>query len=462
MDFSFSLLHYSEKHFPLNFYYRDFKLLQPFFIFLAFLPIISILYFFSFSKEISKNKKLIFFSFLGLLLIFIMLVARYRFPFEKINYYIYSIWGFNTLRGYDKTAIYIPFIFSSLLLISLMNSKFKKIAYTLIIFSLLAPLPFYIGKIQQTAGYRVNSKNDYREAKMSFLVKIPEDYYKIRNRINSDQEKSFIATLPATYNDGSGIIYFKKWEFYGADITQNLYNKNFIEANRNYFTDWSFADDFSEEMGIKNNDWIVELLGMMNSRYIIYHKDAPESSVEKTLAKMKDLESRGLIKNLEENNYFIFYEIPDEYFMSYITWQNGNPEIQGDPVLVERNFEKIKNNSFAADFSEINPKKFVVDLKDKKISENLILAEKYDSLWKAYTVDKNGKETEIKNHFVARGYANGWLIENPRDVSKIIIEYYPTRLMWRGMIISGITVLFLLFYLLIYYYNKLKTVNNKQ
>ena len=175
---------------------------------------------------------------------------------------------------------------------------------------------------------------------------------------------------------------------------------------------------------------------------------------------MKDLESRGLIKNLEENDYFILYEISDKYFMPYITWQNGKFEIQGDPVSVERNFEKVKNNSFSADFSEINPKKFVVDLKDKKLGENLILAEKYDPLWKAYALDQNGKETEIKNHFKARGYANGWVMENPKDISQIVIEYYPIRLMWRGMIISGLTILFLIIYLLNYYYVKRKMVKN--
>jgi hypothetical protein len=197
---------------------------------------------------------------------------------------------------------------------------------------------------------------------------------------------------------------------------------------------------------------------MMNARYIIYHKDAPESSVEKTLSKMKDLESRGLIKNLEENDYFILYQLSDNYFMPYITWQNGNFEIQGDVDSVERNFEKVKSNSFMADFSEINPKKFVVDLNNKKVGENLILAEKYNSLWKAYTINENGKKIEIKNHFKDRGYANCWKIENPQNISKIIIEYYPIRLMWRGIWISGITVLFLIGYLLKYYYVKRKMV----
>ena len=58
----------------------------------------------------------------------------------------------------------------------------------------------------------------------------------------------------------------------------------------------------------------------------------------------------------------------------------------------------------------------MVDLKNKKAGENLILAEKYNPLWKAYAIDQGGGEKEIKNHFKARGYANGWKIENLENV----------------------------------------------
>jgi hypothetical protein len=461
MEYTLSLFHYSDKHFPLNFYYKNFDFLKPIFILLSFLPIILITSFLVFSKNIEKNRKVLFFSLLGLLLLFVMLVARYRFPFETINYYIYSIWGFNTLRGYDKTAIYIPFIFSFLILIGLVNFRNKKLAYALIIISLLAPLPFYVGKLQQTAGYRVNSKKDYREAKMSFLVKIPDEYYSIRETLNSDEKKSKIATLPETYSDGSGIVYYPKWNFYGSDILRFLYSKSFIGANSDYFKDWNYANDFSGKGSLKNNDWVVKLLGMMNAQYILFHKDAPESSVKKTLFKMKDLESRGLIKNLEENDFFILYEITGKEYIPYITWQAETFDIQGNITSIERNVEKIKASISETNFKEVNPKKFTIDLEEnKEIGENLVLAETFNPLWKAYYKLDNGKEVEIKNHFKARGYANGWTVDKNIQAEKIIVEYYPIRLMWRGMIISGATVLFLIIYLLKYYYVKRKNIKS--
>jgi len=440
-----SLLNFTGDHFPLNFYYKILSFLKNIFILFSFIPI-----FFVF-RGLAKFKKLknknLFAVFLSALIIFTMLAARSTAPFEITNYYIFHIWGFNVLRGFDKTAIYIPFLLSALVLITIGELNLKKWVYAIFFVTLLAPLPFFIGKIQQTAGQRVSSEKDYKKAGMSFLIKIPDKYYAIQKTINTNKENSQIGILPATRNDGSGIISYPEWKLYGVDITYWLYNKNFIYQNVNYFSNWNFPQEFGSSDN--NFDWLIKTLGMMNSRYIIYHKDAPDDSVKVTEYKMRILEKDGLIKNLEENDYFILYKIYDDYFIPYITWQKENIEIQPNIRSIESNFSKIKNSVTLADFKEINPKKFEVAVKN--IGNNIILAEKYDPLWKAYYITAAGKELEIKDHFLARGYANGWQIDENIPAKKIIIEYYPTRLMWRGIWISGITVLLLLIYLIKYY-----------
>ena len=449
-----SLNHFSEDYFPYNFYYKDLTFLKNLFLLLSFLPIIAITIGLFLKRTILPENRRFFWIFIFILMVFTLLVARLTAPFDVVNYYIYHLPGFITLRGFDKTAIYIPFLLSVLLLISISNIKSKKVFWTIFALILITPLPFFAGKIQQTAGYRVSSKKDYKEAPMSFLIKIPDEYYNIRDLINSDKKISFIATLPETYNDGSGITYYPKWNFYGADITKYIFNKKFIDANGFYFKEWSPASEFNKNT--KNPSWLPKLFGMMNSKYIIYHKDAPEDSVLQSQYKMQVLESESLIKILSDNDYFTLYEISPDLVLSYIIYQRENMEWRNDPVWIGRNFDKIKNNTASTDFREINPKKFEVNFDNSKFSRSIVLAEKYDPLWKAYAVDKNGKETELKNHFLARGYANGWNIENPEDVDKILIEYYPIRLMWRGIWISGATVLFLLIYLIRYSYNKFR------
>lgn len=198
----------------------------------------------------------------------------------------------------------------------------------------------------------------------------------------------------------------------------------------------------------------------MDAKYIIYHKDSPEDSVLNSQEKMKKLEQQGLIKNLEDNDYFTLYEIKKDYIIPYISWQKENVSIESDLSRIGGELDKIKNNSQAPGFEELNPKKFEVKIsKDNFQNGVLILAEKFDSNWKAYFVSKDGREKEIGEHILARGYANGWIVHEDAKSSgadHILIEYYPTRLMARGLWISAATALFLLVYLVVYYYGRKK------
>ena len=458
LSYAFGLNHFSKDYFPFNFPYSDSSFFKNLFILLSFTPIVFSVFYFR-KIKMFKDKKLFLLSLL-VFLVLISLNAKINIPFEKVNYFFYNIWGMNTLRAYDKIAILIPFFLSLLVLISanyLEKTGHKKKAILILVIILLMPLPFYAGKLQQTMSMRyanLSAKNkNYQKSKLTFLVKIPSEYYQIQDKLKTDSEKSFIATLPNNLGDtGTGSSNYPKWKLNGVDPTQFLYGKPFIEANFQYIPDWYFSKTFNELS--ENPAWLPELLGMMDSKYIIFHKDAPDESVEKTLPKMRVLEKDGSIKILEENDYFILYEIDEKYRLPYLTYQKETFDWRNDPVWIGRNAERIITSSKGTDFREINPKKFEIDFENSDFSNNIILAEKFHPLWKAYAIRKDGKKWEIKDHFLARGYANGWKIENPEEIDRIIIEYYPIKLMWWGIWISGATVLFLLIYLLKYYYDR--------
>lgn len=460
-----SMIYSSGDYFPNNFPYKNLGFLKQAFFVLAFLPIIIISIGLANIKKIDGKSRKMFLAFGGILLVMTIFIARVTEPFRIINHYIYSIWGMETLRGFDKTAIFFPFILTTLLLMILTKFESKKWLMGAMFIVLLLPLPFYTGKIQQNMSYRFSNASpenkDFQKSKLSFLVKIPNEYYRIRKIINSDQEKAFIATLPYTANDGSGISNYPKWKMYGIDITQYLYNKNLMVANVEYFPGWNFSQMFSSENN-SSDQWLVKLLGMMNAKYIIYHKDAPEESMANSSAKMKKLEQEGMISNLEDNDYFTLYEIKKEYVLPHLSWQNENIEVTSDLQRMDSKLESIRNGFQPAQFKEINPKKFEVNLKKNAPRQILVLAEQYDSNWKAYAVSKGGKEKEITDHRIARGYANGWVIPQNTEVDRILVEYYPVRLMMRWIWISLATALFLLAYLVIYYYgkNKISPKNN--
>lgn len=451
----------SHDYFPFNFQYKSLFILKNLFIFLTYFPIIliglSVLIFKKFD-----NKK-IFFSLLAIFLLLIMGVAKIIPPFETINYFIFvKIWGMNTLRASDKIAIFLPFFLVTSLFVIFNNidrEKYKKLIAVVLFLLIITPLPFYLGKLQQTVGSRLSEGMNYKNSKLTFLVKIPDEYYSIKPFLDQQGGDFYIATLPNNLGwTGTGSSNYPRWKLNGVDPTQKIYGKKFIEPNPPIFGNWIFAQDFND-IASENNAWIIKLLGMMNSKYIIYHKDAPDDAVGKTLPKMRNLESRGLIKNLTENDYFILYEISPNLVLPYISYQKENFDIRGNIASIERNSQKIIEASGEASTWEINPKKFEINFENSEFSKNIILTETFNPLWKAYAIDGNGKESEIKNHFLARGYANGWEVPQNTDIEKIVIEYYPTRLMWRGMWISGITILFLITYLLRYYY-KLKVIKS--
>jgi len=447
-----SLIHFSYNYFPFNFPYKKLLFLKDFFIAISFLPIILISFFLFFFKN-GTHKKM-FLAFFAAFLALIMLAAKVSYPFETVNNFIFTAWGLNTLRGYDKLAIFIPFLFSILLLITLDNiekSKGKKVIFFIIFFILIAPLPFYLGKLQQNMSMRFADlspeKKDFRKASLVFLVKIPDEYYSIKSPINNDKGVFFVASLPNNMGDsGTGSSNYPKWKLNGVDITKSLYNREFIEPNTPFFSDWYFSKEFNEQRSETNPDWLVKLLGTLNVKYIIYHKDAPRGAVEQSQWKIESLESKGLIKKMSSSDYFDLYEIDSAYFFPRLSWQKGDVELRKDPVSVERNFSRIKDSISTASFKEINSRKYEVEI-DGILKDNLVLTHPYDVNWKAYAIGKNGKEVEMGEHFIARGYANGWKMKEGMDAEKILIEYYSERLTWKGMAISLSTLTLLVGYL---------------
>jgi hypothetical protein len=90
-------------------------------------------------------------------------------------------------------------------------------------------------------------------------------------------------------------------------------------------------------------------------------------------------------------------------------------------------------------FTKENPTKYVVHV---NASEPffLIFSESYHKDWVAYV---DGKE--VKDHFMANGYANAWYI-NKTGVFDIVLEFWPQRLFYVGTTVSLTTLILCLLY----------------
>lgn len=430
--------------FPENFPYAYLEKVKIVFLALTFLP--AFLIFFSLWQGKSQKHREMYWVFFSLLIVFIVLVARVRFPFEGINAFLFHLPGMNTLRGYEKLAIVTPFIISVLLLIGLMaahGKRYYKIVLGIFVVILLTPLPFYAGKLQQNMSFIfAHGAKDYRKAPYSFLVKIPDAYYDIRGMINNDPEQVKIATLPYNVIGSIGWANYPAWKLQGADPTQWLYEKKIIDANGFYVNQWLYAKDFNERG--YDPAWIVKLLGMMNVKYILYHKDVDGKFLAQSIEKIRHLERQNIIERRATSDYFDLYAIGKQYILPYIGWYEQKLGLQENPSKVTLAYEKAKSST-GARFHISHPKKIIVSLNGRQDMSYLVLNEQKNALWQASYV-KNGTRIVLDK---ADGFdhANAWHV--PGDVKEnIMIEYVPMKLFFIGAGISGVMVALVSAYLI--------------
>ena len=130
-------------------------------------------------------------------------------------------------------------------------------------------------------------------------------------------------------------------------------------------------------------------------------------------------------------------------------------------------------------FEQINPTKYIVKINKANGPFWLVFSQNYHPYWKVYIkqnsklkiqnskfIEKSallsalvdmGKRSEVKEHYLVNGYANGWYI-NPNKIQdfEVVLEYWPQRLFETAWFISALALIGAVLYLGIYYFNKRK------
>lgn len=437
----------SGSFFPYNNPYEKIGAIEPTVLILSFLPILLIL--FGIGSTVSwrdKNNSRLIWAFFGVLVLFIALNARVRFPFEGFNNFFFQLPGLNTLRSYEKIAIFTPFLIAALLaLVSLhfLGKRTKQMAIVALVVILLLPAPFYFGKLQQSMSFILSNRTkDFQQSSHSFLVKIPEEYYGIREIINTDADDFKIASLP--YNtEKIGWVSYPKWKMRGSDVTETLYKAPFIQPNSSYLGSWFFAKDFNDVS--VNPVWMADLLGLLNTKYIIYHKDVRDAFIEQTLNKIQYLENEGIFVELVSNNYFNLYKLKEEYILPYVYLGNVPVPSTVSRYTVSDVSKFIKQQQESVEYNVINPRKIIINFPVVNLGNHLILNERYDPLWLASYYDKNGKRITLKRDQGVM-FANAWHTNDAMSQGTVVIEYLPMKLFFIGSSVSGITLLAIALY----------------
>lgn len=435
------------RYYPANFPYPSFSWVKKYIAFLAFVPFFLVLIGYMRKKDTRERK--LYGIFFALFVIFIALVARVRFPFDTMNNFLFHLPGLNTLRGWDKLATFTPFLLTVLILITLSVQEgkryFKVVLISFSVVAVLLALPFYAGGLQTKLSYILSTQKakDFHTAKLSALVKVPDEYYSVTKVFQSDKTNNKIAMLPYSPGSSVGRVSLPVWKVNGPDVTQALYGKKYVELYDYYIPGWMFARDFENTQ--YDPQWVVDLYGLIGVKYIFYHKDAKSESIEKIEPARKYLASIGALKSIDDNRFFTLYRIDESRIFPYVyVTDEQNVFVKPSPEGLSDKVQDLHKKISVFNYERQNPKKTIVAVDKLANQSHIFLNEKYDPLWRAEYTSLDGKRIVFERDENVK-YANAWKVPSNLSGGSIEMYYFPLRLFYLGQWISGIALLIVIF-----------------
>lgn len=414
-----------------------------------------------------KNEYKNWLHYLIFYMIYLFLLMRATVPFNRVNVFLYTLQGFNLFRSPDKLFVFYPFFYLVILSLSLYYSKFsKKIITAILIIILVIPFPFYIGGITKYLSYE--DQDGYRNT-----VQIPPEYYAAKKIVNRDNSQLSIISLPYSVVLWNNWANYPKWHFVGHDVLYLLYNKFYISANKYDHQLLETNLSFKEYNDAKITDSVkfLRILQKFSGRYIFLHKDINKYWLGNSKAvhnTIKDLESKNIIKRLDDNEYFTLYELNKKYWVPLIS-----------------------SDKYDVYFQKISPVKYIINIYNLKEKTTIEFHQSHNSQWKLYLKSnpnnswckpleyyENTKTTECEHikkifdvydlsyiwkkpvfddtHTIVNEYANGWTIDSgyikanyPKEFYKenldgsveieMVLYFKPQSYFHIGLFITGLT-----------------------
>lgn len=299
----------------------------------AFAPI----FFFCLSLIKSKNdgdkkRTKFLFVFSLLFLIFSFLVKKTMPPFADLSLLVYRLPFLLTLRSYEKTAIFLPFIIFLAIFIFLrpLSGKKKFLASLILSLFLISARPFFLGGIQTKYGISIPLSKDYTSADYSLLVKIPYDYQKLSGVSNSNKTDTRIQSMPYGVLNSVLWVNYPKWKLIGSDPTEAFFHKNILFSNSSTFLqrDWNMPQFFLESF--YSPEWYIKMLPYFGVSEVLYHKDVDPYFYRKTSPLMGQIQKGGYLTPLADSEMATLYGLKEENILPHFYIPERNIWLDGD------------------------------------------------------------------------------------------------------------------------------------
>ncbi len=433
------------------------------------------------------------------------------------------------LRSFHKTIIYLPFFLYMIILLGLsIRGQSTNLIKILVVLAITPPLAYFLrGEILVSYSYNYAAGKNYMTSDVAPIVKIPDDYVNASARLNQDGTTHRILSAP--YSLAETTFRWREipgWKYLGtSDPVWQLFNAPFVQMNdSSIFDGWEYGEQWHGESASESK-WIVPLAGLMNVKYILFHKDVEKRFWLDGQMKMNAFVEDGLLELVTQNHFFTIYKLNPKFIKPRVYMprdirvldnishllESGALDSGGKvdafffqlnmPDLFKTRIHDISTvNGATLEYERVNPTKYRVRVSNAKGEFAVILLEAFRDEWNVYlsgdsefhSAETNrrpidggaagplaraphglsdrkyyetwfsAKISSDKNHYLANGFANSWIIDaatvcagqkkctrNPDGSYDLVLvlEYWPQQLIYIGKFLSLLTFVLCLFYI---------------
>lgn len=408
-----------------------FRLMESYFLFsgnlflilVSFFPLVWII--FGWITQKKSGEKRIFWLFLALFLccsfLYTGLSGKWGFLYQQI----FVLSERNIFLDGKIFSLFIPFlgIFLGLIVSQFQRASHKIFALSALTLSLLA-FPFFLSLYEGKDEEMSQEKEDKQS-----ISTLQEDYFSLW-RYNKDALEGSIAIFP--YKEDESFL--DDSATFEKNILSPLLQREIISSQDSYFGNWSHTKAFSQS--IENPQWMPILLGMAQTRYVLWNA----SSSEEDTLKKEFLISEQFLEKVMETETFSFYRIADHlvfplFFIpekSFALTENPSSILAlKDTITKDRILEVVHEKSFG---------KYTLFVDGTYSGKDLVFARPFHSLWEANFFQENETKKTLL-HIRSLGLLNGWELPQFSQEARIEIVFLPMKFFSTGLYVTGITML---------------------
>jgi len=199
-----------------------------------------------------------------------------------------------------------------------------------------------------------------------------------------------------------------------------------------------------------------------NPGFVVVENNSPQPLIKQALPTNKPNQLNEVEYSIQtspgasEAKLYLFIETNDSQTPN-LSFKTIKLENQTEPLIMIQNTNNLEIPKIS--FEKISPSKYIVNISKSDKPYWLIFSESFHSQWQLY---QEKKLISADSHRLINGFSNSWYLDSEKigqDNYSLIVEFAPQKTYFIGLIISGLTFLTSLFYLL---YNLIRKKNEKR